>query len=187
MPLPCRVRLNAKKTYAFTDLFPQNEETEEEDFFEEDFEEEEFLPTDDFDEAEELLPDAPPRPEFSTSLEADGILSVESDGTLSVYYEDPYISGVSESRTTFRFHTSGVVTMTSEGAKISCLAFEKGKRCLCDYGAVGGIYSVTLHTHEMENHLDLSGGEFTVDYSVEVHGSVSERSRLELFVTLGEK
>ncbi len=184
----CRIRLTTKKMYAFTDLFPfmksdgdVAEETDEE--FDEEFDEDEesFFPTDDFGKAR-LFPHYPQRPEFTTALEADGTVTEEKDGALSVYYADPYISGVVGSSTTFSFYPSGLVTLTSTGQWTSCLTFENEKRLLCDYGAAGGVYSVTLHTHRLENHLSLDGGFVLIEYSVEIHGSVSEHNILELHV-----
>lgn len=180
----CRIRLTTKKMYAFTDFFPfaKNEEEEEEDFEEDLWEgEEEIFPSDNFGKTR-LFPQMPPRPEFKTVLEADGTVTEEKDGSLFVYYADPYISGVEGSSTTFSFYPSGLVTLTSTGQWTSCLAFENEKRLLCDYGAAGGVYSVTLHTHRLENHLSLDGGFVLIEYSVEIHGSVSEHNVLELSV-----
>lgn len=187
---PCRIHLTTKKTYAFTDLFPSVEkEPAPEDDFDEDLDEdldgdeEDFFPTDDFGKAE-LFPDLPARPEFTTALEADGTLTEEEDGSLALCYSDPYVSGQTGSSTAFRFYPSGLVTLTSTGQWTSCMAFENGKRVLCDYGAKGGVYSVTMHTHRLETDLSPLGGTFSVEYSVEIHGSVSEHNLLELSVTL---
>ncbi len=179
----CRIRLSTKKMYAFTDLFPFMKSGEEEEEDEDFFEDEEGCPSDRFEDPQ-LFPNEKPRPEFSTSLEADGTLLVEEDGTLAVYYADPYISGVEGSSTTFRFHPSGIVTLTSTGQWTSCLAFENEKRLLCDYGAAGGVYSVILHTHRLENGITPDGGKCLLEYSVEIHGSVSEKNLLELEVTV---
>ena len=177
MTRTCRIRLTTKKMYALTDLFSlmKTEEGEDEEFFPED----EEIPRDQF---QNSSSETKTLPEFTTALEADGTITEEEDGSLSVYYADPYISGVAGSSTTFAFYPSGLATLTSTGQWTSCLAFEKEKRLLCDYGAAGGVYSVTLHTHRLENDLTLDGGSVLVDYSVEIHGSVSEHNILELSV-----
>ena len=65
-----------------------------------------------------------------------------------------------------------------------CMSFEEGARRLCDYGLEGGVPSVTLHTHSLKTGLTENGGKITVDYSVEIRGSVSEHNELEITFSL---
>lgn len=189
MTIPCRIHLTTKKTYAFTDLFPfiRKEPEPEEDFdedYDEDFDEEEGEVITDAREKPVLFPEPAPRPEFSTALEADGTITLEEDGAVTVFYSDPYLSGQMTSSSTFRIEPSGFVSLVSTGAFTSCLAFQNEKRFLCDYGEKGGIYSVTMHTHRLENSLTLCGGRLVIEYSVEIHGVPSEHNLLELEVKL---
>ena len=76
------------------------------------------------------------------------------------------------------------MVLLRSGKLRTCMSFEEGARRLCDYGLDGGVPSVTLHTHSLKTGLTENGGKITVDYSVEIRGSVSEHNELEITFSL---
>ena len=127
---------------------------------------------------------APP-PVIPTTLYAQGLFSQEADGSFHISYEDSEITGLEGCLTTFCLTADkNSMVLLRSGNLRTCMSFEEGARRLCDYGLEGGVPSVTLHTHRLKAGFTEEGGKITVDYSVEIRGSVSEHNELEITFSL---
>ena len=119
--------------------------------------------------------------ENTIELDTDGVIRYGS-GRIELSYEEAELTGMEGSTTTLYFDEDnrGLVTMLREGAVNTVLVFEEGKRHVCVYETEYFPFEVTIHTYRVENGLGRDGGEFSIDYVIEMHGGASERTKFKL-------
>ena len=197
MKNPCKICVKSSRLYSAMDFLPpfsrfEDEEMSEEDLWMESWADEEEgleetnlasrtdLPSDRFGKA---TPIPPSPPITAATFTVFGVFSKEKDGSFRISYQDAENTGSKGSLTTFCLSPTGMLILLRRGDGRTCMAFEKGHRHLCDYGAAAGLPSLVLHTHSLDASLTESGGKITVDYSVEIRGIKSEHNRLAIEIT----
>ena len=105
----------------------------------------------------------------------------DTDGRISVSYEETEVTGMDGSTTevTFMKDESGVVSMIREGAVSTALVFEEGKRHHCVYNTPFMPFQVCIHTVKVDNRI-LDEGHIDLDYIVEIRGAQAERTKFRM-------
>lgn len=142
---------------------------------------EEFLEPEASDRTEDTLYMEPDLPEPGESvLTTYGIVEKAEDGTVRISYEDSEITGLAGCLTTFCLIPDGSMILLRRGELRTCMIFRRGTRQNCKYGDDATMPTVTFHTHALEFETGEAAGRISLDYSVEIRGTVVERNELEL-------
>lgn len=85
--------------------------------------------------------------------------------------------------TTVDTYDDGTVSINRVGQINTHMVFMDGKSltCICNTGFTP--FQINVRTKRIENTLTAEGGRIDIDYSVEIHGNLAEKSRLLLSVS----
>ncbi len=118
-------------------------------------------------------------------LRTQGTLTCE-DGRVTLSYDETELTGMEGSTTQVSFSPDApqIVTMLRSGTVKAALVFEQRVRHICVYDTPVMPLELCIYARKVENHLTMDGGNITLDYLVEFHGSDAERTLFTLDVTV---
>lgn len=92
----------------------------------------------------------------------------EENGTLCFSYQETELTGLADTQTDFRVE-DGAVILERKGTVGSRMEFRVGEvhKSLYDTAGLGSLL-ITVRTTEIENNLDVNGGNLRVSYSIEI-------------------
>lgn len=111
---------------------------------------------------------------------------VSEDGRITLSYDETELTGMEGSTTQVSFSedTPELLTMLRSGTVRAALVFEQKVRHICVYDTPIMPFELCIYARKVENHLTMDGGNITLDYIVEFHGSDAERTLFSLDVTV---
>ena len=128
----------------------------------------------------ERFRDAAAPPEPSASLRTEGSLQA-SEGGILISYDESEITGMEGSSTVVRISDDGVVSLNRYGPVATNLVFKKHCRIQCLFDeAPDRALPVCVYTRDLKIVRSRSGGRVSVDYYLELGGSVGEHDEFVL-------
>lgn len=97
----------------------------------------------------------------------------------SLSYEESKLTGLEGTLTTFDI-SNHTVTLTRTGDLMSQMVFEEGKKHYSVYETAYGAFTVGIASALVRHELDESGGEISVDYSVEIDHAMTGNSSFHI-------
>lgn len=135
---------------------------------------------------DDIALDTPQEEEENTLLEirAQGTLSRDADGRISLSYDETELTGMEGSTTTVTFSEDDpdTVTMLRYGSVTTTLVFEQNRRHICVYETPVMPFEICIYARKVQNTLTMEGGSILLDYLIEIHGAKAERTLFELHV-----
>lgn len=125
-------------------------------------------------------------PEYEkTEIYTEGTLTVSSDGTYCLCYDESELTGMEECSTNINFNENsrGFVTLLREGEYKTALIFESGHRHICVYHTPYMPFEMCIDTKKLENTISVFGGRLYIEYSIETNGMRCEMTKLTLECT----
>ena len=123
-----------------------------------------------------------------TEVESEGELIYEG-GVFRIEYPESEATGLENCVTSVSFTRGepGRVTVYRSGPVKTALMFCGGERYISVYDTGYGSFEVGIYTESCENGIDFDGGVLSVVYTVEIRGSETEHTELELKVRITDE
>ena len=108
---------------------------------------------------------------------------VKTDGgRLIIAYDETEITGMGESKTEISFMQGDptVISVMRTGDVRTALVIEQGVRHICTYDTPVMPFEVCTYARKAVNTITEDGGEMHLDYIVEIHGALAQRTLLDV-------
>lgn len=106
------------------------------------------------------------------------------NGKFALSYEETELTGIAGTTTTFLVFNPKRIVLTREGTVRSRMVFEEKRKNESLYDLGFGSLLVSICADHIQVDLTESGGNLTIDYTVEVEQAMSSRNRYEINVEM---
>lgn len=121
--------------------------------------------------------------ELSINISCDGEIGTRN-GRIYIKYEED-VSGegdIVENTISFDPGERGIISLSRVGGIDMDCVFEEGKRYPCLYGFGIGALDLFISSRNVENNMDIDGGEIYLEYTAEARGVIIQEIKYRLTV-----